>query len=180
MPIVDFLSLPGEPMLEQIMKEFCTDDLKGQKLKETYGKTLTDIVPSQAEADYIVSSMFAYEANKSDTAWCKKHFLLTPWGIAWNVSPSGRVNNAETAMRYYLVAVMINWAELVTQLTRTLKQTLKIDKAEMQNVMSLLQGSINTITNEVNQAMRATKTTTKATESLTENIEKHEELNQKL
>ena len=101
-----------------------------------------DIIPTAEDVSRILTSKLKYEAaqklpNKDE--WNKGHFSDTPWGIAYNCSKAKydksmasynkvarksknppEPKNA-TALKYFIVAVALDWQELVDQFKRALK-----------------------------------------------------------
>lgn len=160
------------------------------------------VIPTQEDFEKILTAKLSYEAKQNTPekdAWNKKHFSETPWGIAYNVSKAkydksasfakskGKQASApknDIALRYLIVAVAIDWKELIEQLKRTLKNWGYTSK-DLQNIaknvwLSDAQYIANlcdrvTVTklieHEVHKQPKA---------ELTEAIEKHESLNSKL
>lgn len=97
------------------------------------------IIPTAADFEKLLKAKLSYEAKQNTPerdSWNKKHFDDTPWGISYNVSKkkhsiciasAAKTRKAapapfnDTALRYFIVAVAIDWKELVDQLKRTLK-----------------------------------------------------------
>lgn len=137
-------------------------------------------IPTVDEVSQILIAKYGYEAtyNRGDSKeWQKKNFKKTPWGIAWMISPRGKSPDEYKAFRYLLIALLIDWADLVTQLKRTIGQSYGRTAQEIEEVkqqvwvpnVSFVVASINTASNDV-----VTKNLLK------EAIEKHNELNPKL
>ena len=99
------------------------------------------VFPTKDDFQKLLTAKLSYEAKQNtpqrDT-WNKTHFNETPWGIAFNVS-IGRYNRsmaahnsrqkkgtppvqkADIALRYLIVAIAIDWQELITQLKKTME-----------------------------------------------------------
>ena len=97
------------------------------------------IIPTTADFEKLLKAKLSYEAKQNTPErdnWNKKHFSETPWGISYNVSKkkhsicvasAAKTRKAtpapfnDVALRYFIVAVAIDWKELIDQLRRTLK-----------------------------------------------------------
>jgi hypothetical protein len=99
------------------------------------------VIPSQQDFEKLLTAKLSYEAKQNTPErdeWNKKHFSETPWGIAYNVSvgkynkSAASYNNAkrkgqvpqpklDIALKYLIVAVAIDWPELIDQLKRAIK-----------------------------------------------------------
>ncbi len=161
------------------------------------------IMPSKEDFEKILKAKLSYEAKQKtperDT-WNKAHFNETPWGIAYNCSKAkydksvtsyskvkrkGAVPQpkVDKALTYLIVAIAIDWPELIDQLKRTIKNWGYTSQA-LQNVaknvwLSDAQYIANlcssvTVTELIEQIDGASQ------EILTESIEKHDSLNSKL
>lgn len=150
-------------------------------------------MPTVEDVEKLISAKISYEKAKTGpdaNAWNKKNFNLTPWGIAYNISKSkydkkaalGKTNGKtedsqrELAMRYFIVAVAIDWQDLILQLKRTIKNW-GITEAVFKDVAATVwQDPINMkdIANLINAAQNSNNIV------LTEAVEKHNTLNSKL
>ena len=161
------------------------------------------IMPSAADVEKILKAKLSYEAKQKTPdrdAWNKAHFNETPWGIAYNCSKAkydksvasyskvkrkGAVPQPkiDKALTYLIVAIAIDWLELIDQLKRTIKNW-GYTSQDLQNVarnvwlsdaqyIANLCGSV-TITELIEQIDEASQ------KVLTEDIEKHDSLNSKL
>jgi hypothetical protein len=103
--------------------------------------TIADLMPSQEEFEKLLTAKISYENAASKTtserdAWNKKNFNMTPWGIGYSLSKKKHAISCNTAyasakkapeeptaklLRYFIIAVMLEWSELIEQLKRTLK-----------------------------------------------------------
>ena len=100
------------------------------------------VMPTQEDFKKLLTAKLSYEAKQNTPerdAWNKKHFNETPWGIAYNCSKAkydksiasyNKVQRkpknppqqkADIALKYLIIAVAIDWKELIDQLKRTLK-----------------------------------------------------------
>jgi predicted nucleotidyltransferase len=161
------------------------------------------IMPSKEDFEKILKAKLSYEAKQKtperDT-WNKAHFNETPWGIAYNCSKAKYDKSVasyqkvkrkgaipapklDKALTYLIVAIAIDWPELIDQLKRTIKNW-GYTSQDLQNVarnvwlsdaqyIANLCGSV-TVTELVEQIDEASQ------EILTEAIEKHDSLNNKL
>ena len=154
----------------------------------------TQIVPSKQDFEKIIKAKKAYEEAQTTpekTEWNKKHFHYTPWGIAWKVSSDPRAHvkseaiATATALKYFIIAILVGWNDLVLQLKRTLKNW-GYTKEDMQYFskiwsqehiansltdtakMSIISGTDEEVTEQL------------CVEALTEAVEKHDTLNTKL
>lgn len=161
------------------------------------------IMPSKEDFEKILKAKLSYEAKQKtperDT-WNKAHFNETPWGIAYNCSKAKYEKSVasyqkvkrkgaipapklDKALTYLIVAIAIDWPELIDQLKRTIKNW-GYSSTDLQNVaknvwlldaqyIANLCGSV-TVTELIEQVDETVQ------ESLTEAIEKHDKLNSKL
>ena len=101
--------------------------------------TAAQILPSQEEFEKVLTAKLSFEAKQNTPErdeWNKKHFNLTPWGIGFNLSKKKHTIASDKAaekgkaapdeptaklLRYFIIAIVIGWDELVEQLKRTLK-----------------------------------------------------------
>ncbi len=161
------------------------------------------VIPKKEDFEKILKAKLSYEAKQKtperDT-WNKAHFNETPWGIAYNCSRAkydksvasynkvkrkGQVPQpkVDKALTYFIVAVAIDWQDLINELKRTIKNWGYTSK-DLSNVaknvwLSDAQYIANlcdsvTITELIEQLDEVTQ------EPLTEAIEKHDKLNSKL
>ena len=158
------------------------------------------VIPTREDFEKLLQAKLSYEAKYNTPErdqWNKNNFKCTPWGISYNVS-KGKYNKAvaarnqgkrvtpkqhyDVALRYFIVAVVIDWQELIDQLKRTLKNwgytskdiqniAKNIWQPEAQYIANLCDSV--TITELVEQVELHTA-------KLTEAVEKHETLNDKL
>ena len=165
-----------------------------------------NIIPNARDFEKILTAKLSYEAaqkTQNKDAWNKKHFLETPWGIAYTCSKAkyakavasakakgwdkhnGYKQPAPTndlALKYFIVAVAIDWQELIEQLKRTLKNWDYTTK-DLQDIAKTVWQY--PVTAQAIAAACDSVSVTKLIEqlqsqSLTEAIEKHEKLNSKL
>jgi predicted nucleotidyltransferase len=161
------------------------------------------VIPTREDFEKLLKAKFSYEAKQNtpekDT-WNKDraHWHYVPWGIAYKVSigkykkavasknAGKRVTpkqNYDVALRYFIVAVAIDYKDLVDQLKRALKNWGFTSK-DIQNIyknvwqpeaqyIANLCDSV-TITELAEQIKRNTGI------ELNEAVEKHETLNSKL
>ncbi len=164
----------------------------------------TKIIPGRADFEKLLTAKLSYEAKQStperDT-WNKAHFNETPWGIAYNCSKAKydkavasyakvqRKPNSppqpkvEVALKYFIVAVAIDWHDLIVQLKRTLKNWF-FTSADLQDLAKTVWLDASTLAKITAECSQATATSlienlNKTTE-LTEAVEKHNTLNPKL
>ena len=151
-------------------------------------------IPSVEEVEKILSAKISYEKAKTGpdpNAWNKKHFNLTPWGIAYNVSKKKFTYAAdkaaqagkpaptsydEIALRYFIIAIAIDWQDLIDQLKRTLKNwgiTTDILQRIAKNIWHD-QAHLDEIIKVLDAAQNGSGI------KLTEAVEKHDKLNSKL
>ena len=164
------------------------------------------IIPTAEDFEKLLTAKLSYEAKQNtpekDT-WNKAHFNETPWGIAYNCSKAkydrsvasyNKVQRksknppqqkVDVALKYLIVAVAIDWKELIDQLKRALKnwgysstdlsniaKNVWLDPATAQHIANTCDSV--TITKLLEQLEEPT------TVSLNEAVEKHDTLNTKL
>lgn len=161
------------------------------------------VMPNKQDFEKLLTAKLSYEAKQKtperDT-WNKAHFNETPWGIAYNCSKAKYDKSVasyqkvkrkgaipapklDKALTYLIVAIAIDWQELVDQLKRTIKNW-GYTSTDLQNVarnvwlsdaqyIANLCGSV-TVTELIEQIDGMSQ------EILTEAIEKHDSLNSKL
>jgi hypothetical protein len=132
----------------------------------------------------------SYEAakNKSlktNTEWNKKHFKFTPWGISYLLSRASHIKSKAkddvidekiaTALRYLVIAVILDWEELISNLKRTLINW-NISSEELQAIANQVWRDSTTLNDIIKTVVDAQKNPIK----LIEAVEKHETLNPKL
>ena len=162
------------------------------------------VMPTKEDFEKLLQAKLSWEPKQNtperDT-WNSGHFNLTPWGISYNVSKasfekqSASYNNSrrkaktppvqkyDIALRYFIVAIAIDWQDLVSQLKRTLKNWGFTSK-DIQNIyINVWQPEAQKIANicdsvtvtELKEQLEAA-----ANVELTEAVEKHKTLNTKL
>lgn len=155
--------------------------------------TQTELMPSTKDIEKILTAKLSYEAAQQrpdKDAWNKKNFIQTPWGIAYTCSKNKyekSVANAKSrgwaqprqktddALRYFIIAVALDWQELIDQLKRTIRLWGYTSKELQQMATSvwLDPKNIKLIADAV-EAQSCKKIT------LIEAVEKHTTLNSKL
>ena len=170
---------------------------------------VSSIMPSHADFEKILTAKLSYEAKQNTPdrdSWNKAHFNETPWGIAYNCSKAkyeksvASYNNKvkrkpntppepkhSQALKYLIIAIAIDWPELIDQLKRNLKNWGFTSK-DLQNIAKnvwLEAGNLSRITSECDKAVvteliEQLEEEVSAEEPLTESIEKHDKLNSKL
>ena len=168
-----------------------------------------NIIPNANDFEKLLTAKLSYEAAQktpNKDAWNKKHFLETPWGIAYTCSKAKHAKalaNAKAkgwdkhngykppaptndlALKYFIIAVAIDWQELVDQLKRTLKNW-DYTTRDLQGIAKTVwQDPINAqAIAEACSSVSVTKLIEQLQadneQSLTEAVEKHETLNSKL
>ena len=162
------------------------------------------VMPTKEDFEKLLTAKLSYNAQKgtsNEKQWNDSHFNRTPWGIAYNVSKfcyekrlatynksryknkTAPVETYDIALRYFIVAVVIDWQELIDQLKRTLTKWDYTSK-DLQNIAkNVWQPKAQEIANicdsvTVTELVEQVEKTI-ATE-LTEAVEKHNTLNSKL
>lgn len=160
--------------------------------------TEAELIPTVEDFETIISAKISFEqakATKTDAelkAWATgKKFKLTPWGIGYSLSKfvhtksvmSSKNRGAQTpkpksdiALRYFIVAVMIGWQELIDNLKITLSKWGYTSEDIKQIASNIWQNNANItkMINNLNTAQSGSKII------LTEAVEKHQTLNSKL
>ena len=155
--------------------------------------TQAELMPTAKDIEKILSAKLSYETaqGKPDKdVWNKKNFALTPWGIAYTCSKNKyekSVANAKSrgwtqprpktddALRYFIIAVALDWQELIDQLKRTIRLWGYTSKDLQQMATSVWQDTKNIeFIADTIEAQSSKKIT------LVEAVEKHATLNNKL
>lgn len=159
------------------------------------------IIPDQRDFEKILTAKLSYEAAQSrpdKDDWNKKHFNETPWGIAYSVSKARhdkalafakRTNKIaplpknDRTLKYFIIAVAIDWPALIEQLKRTLKNwgyTSNDLKNIAKNVWLSEAETIANICDSVSVTKLIEQSEAIKASQLTEAVEKHSTLNSKL
>ena len=162
------------------------------------------ILPNEEDFEKILTAKLSYEAKKGtpeEDSWKDAHFNETPWGIAWRVSVA-QYNKAmasynkikrkgkmppqpkvDVALKYLIVAVALDWAELIEQLKRALKNY-GYSSTDLQNIAKNVwltnAQEIAEVCDRVSVSKLIEQTMTVEKTELIEAIEKHNTLNSKL
>lgn len=114
-----------------------------------------DVCPTAAVIKTVVTAKRDFEQpnHKGNSAWEKNNFMSCPWGLAWNVSPKGRRPNVNTVLQYFAVAIIIEWDDLVDQLTRTIKSSYRYSKNKINEVANVWEVNIDSIVNTINTVL---------------------------
>ena len=160
------------------------------------------VIPSKEDFEKLLKAKLSYEAKQNTPerdAWNKKHFNETPWGISYNVS-IGKYNKSiasynrvgkgkqpvqklDVALKYLIVAIAIDWQELIEQLKRAIKNW-GYSSTDLKNVatnvwqpnaVAIAEMCDSVTITELSEQVEKVTTTT-----LSEAVEKHESLNSKL
>ena len=169
------------------------------------GPIITDpklIIPTKEDFEKLLTAKLSYEAKQKTPerdAWNKANWSAVPWGISYDVSigkynkqmaahsSSGRgkipTKKFDIALRYFIVAVVIDWQDLISQLKRTLRNW-GFTSNDLQNIAkNVWQPEADYIAN-LCDSVTVTKLIEKLDvnnfKSLEEAIEKHNSLNNKL
>jgi predicted nucleotidyltransferase len=155
------------------------------------------VMPSAKDFEKILKAKLSYEAKQKTPerdSWNKDHFNDTPWGISYNVSKkkysiaAAKQNKKpvlpknDIALKYFIVAVAIDWQELIDQLKRTLKNWGYTSK-DLQNIAKnvwLDPKNAQVIADACDSVTITELIEQLSTELLTEAVEKHNTLNSKL
>ena len=163
------------------------------------------VMPNKQDFEKLLTAKLSYETKQKTPerdSWNKAHFNETPWGIAYNCSKAkyeksvasyskvkrkGAVPTPklDKALTYLIVAIAIDWPELIDQLKRTIKNWGYSSK-DLQNIASNIwkeAGNLHYITNlcdSVTITELIEQLDNDVQEPLTEAIEKHDSLNSKL
>ena len=153
------------------------------------------VMPTQQDVTNIITAKFSYENaknTKSDDefkAWCERQDIkwsITPLGISWSVSKGKYTKakdrgwharpNADVALKYFIIAVAIDWDELIVRLKETLKFWGYTTEDIKQYAKDVWQKPENAaiIADLIEKAQQGNNI------KLIESIEKHETLNSKL
>jgi hypothetical protein len=160
-----------------------------------------DLIPSKEEVEKIFEAKLDYEAavkTPDKDAWCKANFTKTPWGRAWltsrNCKDRAKQPNSKSAsldptasLRCLLVAIAIDWPELIEQL----RQTLRLWGLTAANVNDVIdrhckQNRANgelickCIASAVDSVLARRASAASSGTAITEAVEKHDKLNNKL
>ena len=161
------------------------------------------VIPTPADVEKLLTAKLSYEAKQSTPdkeTWNKAHFNETPWGIAYNCSKAkydksvASYNNVkrkgqvptpkvDVALKYLIIAVAIDWKELIDQLKRTLKNwgyTSQVLQNIAKNIWLAEAQYIANLCDRTTVSQLIEEVSLKTTVELTEAIEKHESLNSKL
>ena len=148
--------------------------------------TAKDIMPTESEIQKILEAKLSYENAKNTKseedfqAWCKAHFTIMPWGISYQVSIGNKRLKGnkpmDKALRYFIIAVAIDWQELIDNLKRTLKNWGYTTAELKQMATDVWQDSTNA--DFISRVVA--KVYSSDSLKLTEAIEKHSTLNSKL
>lgn len=162
------------------------------------------VVPSVEDFEKLLTAKLSYEAKQNTPErddWNKKHFNETPWGISYNVS-IGKYNKSvasynkvnrktkappqpkvDVALKYLIVAIAIDWPELIDQLKRAIKNW-GYTSADVQNIYRNVwqpnEVAIAEMCDKVTVTTLIEQIDVEPKASLTEAIEKHDSLNSKL
>lgn len=158
--------------------------------------TAEELMPTIEDFEKILSAKLSYEAAQSKPeadrdAWNKKNFTQTPWGIAYVLSKNKYEKSVaynrskgwaqpkqktDVALRYFIIAVALDWQELITQLKKTLKLWGYTSADMQQMAKQVWQDSTNV--NQIGQYLDRAQNGKNII--LTEAVEKHDTLNTKL
>lgn len=158
--------------------------------------TAEELMPTVEDFEKILSAKLSYEAAQSKPeadrdAWNKKNFTQTPWGIAYVLSKNKYEKSVaynrskgwaqpkqktDVALRYFIIAVALDWQELITQLKKTLKLWGYTSADMQQMAKQVWQDSTNV--NQIGQYLDRAQNGKNII--LTEAVEKHDTLNTKL
>ena len=164
------------------------------------------VMPTEEDFKKILKSKILYEAAQklpTKDSWNKANFNETPWGISYNVSigkynkslasyniskrPNRKapVQKIDVALRYFIVAIAIDWTELIVQLKRAIKNW-GYTTADLKNIANNVWNAPgnaeeiakicgNVIVDPLEECLSLD-----SIEILTEAVEKHNTLNAKL
>lgn len=172
-------------------------------------KDINTILPTVPDVAKILNAKLHYEAAQKTpdkTAWNNSHFKETPWGIAFLCSKAKHERSLasakskgwdkhggyeapapknDLALKCFIIAVVLDWQELVDQLKRTLKNW-GYTSEDMQEIFETVWiPNLDSITKTVSECVKATKEVEEQLETtivnkLIEAVEKHDTLNSKL
>jgi len=164
------------------------------------------VIPSREDFEKLLTAKLSYEAKQGTPdrdAWNKAHFNETPWGISYNVS-IGKYNKSmasynkaantkvrrkapqpklDIALKYLIVAIAIDWQELIDQLKRAIKNwgyTSNDLKNVANNVWLNDAQYIASLCDQVSVTELIEQISQKDVANLNEAVEKHNTLNSKL
>lgn len=153
-----------------------------------------ELMPTEKDIEKILSAKLSYEAAQKrpdKDEWNSMHFALTPWGIGYTCSKikyeksvyAAQKNGwkqpkqkTDDALKYFIIAIAIDWQELVKQLKRTIKLWGYTSEDLQQIATDIWKDSTNV--EELAKMIVNVQNSNKIT--LTESVEKHETLNNKL
>ncbi len=156
--------------------------------------SIDQLQPTKEEIEKILTAKISYEnaqTKPNKDAWNKANFARTPWGISYTLSKNKyekSVANAKAkgwaqpkqkvdeALRYFIIAIAIDWQELIEQLKRTLRLWGYTSKDLQEIAQRAWQPPKyhTEIASKIDQAQNGNNI------KLIEAIEKHETLNKKL
>lgn len=154
------------------------------------------LIPTVEDFEKILTAKISYETAQTKPvterdAWNKKNFVHTPWGIAYSLSRhkfEQSINYAKSkgwtrpkqktdiAFKYFIVAVILDWQELIIQL----KKTLKLWGYSSEDLQRIAQQVWQMSENLTQIEQNLTQAQNNKNIKLIEAIEKHETLNTKL
>lgn len=162
------------------------------------------VMPTKEDIEKLLTAKLSYEAKQNTPerdAWNKAHFNATPWGISYNVSvgkynkavaahqKSGKgkvpVQKLDVALKYLIIAIIIDWTELIDQLKRAIKNW-GYTSTDLKNIAKnvwQVPGNAQYIANlcdSVTVDKLIEQFNEESNINLTEAIEKHDSLNNKL
>ena len=159
------------------------------------------VIPTKEDFEKLLKAKLSYEAKQKTPEkdkWNKANFAETPWGISYTVSKAAynksvtAKNNGkrvqakakyDVALRYFIVAIAIDWQELINQLKRTLKNwgyTSKDIQNIYKNVWQAEAQNIANICDSVTITKLIERIENRTNEPLIEAVEKHDKLNSNL
>lgn len=159
----------------------------------------TDLIPTKAEFEVVLTAQASYEnatkkLNAADLErWGKQkgYFELTPRGLSYSLSKACHEKSVsfysskgwgtpkstkETALRFFIISIMIGWTELTDQLRRTVKNW-GFTTADLKDFATNYWQN-PTYTSEILNNLNSAQSSGKI--KLIEAVEKHKTLNSKL